>query len=66
MSTPSNDYVCSVRSCSGVSLYEGDLGACMMLAHCIENFPQDYVMVEVYHSETCSVNYKGLSPYWKD
>ena len=49
-----------------VKLFEGNYDDCMRLAHAIERFPQDYVTVEIYDTDTCEEKYLRNSEFWDD
>jgi len=49
-----------------VKLFEGNYDDCMGLAHAIERFPQDYVTVEIYDTDTCEEKYLRNSEFWDD
>ena len=47
-----------------VTFFEGSYDACMTLAHAVEAFPQDYVVVEVYVTHTTETKYQNKSDFW--
>lgn len=46
------------------TLYEGDYDKVMTLAHALQSFPSDVVMIEVWDCDTMDTMYKWESPDW--